>query len=124
MRSRPDRARRSAVGLRHDVRQRSAALTFRPWWGVFDVAFIGSTAYALVTGVGPDLGGTDVVGIYRVDGPNSFTVVADIGAWSILNPPTHEFLIEAPSGGKPRTLSPSAGRSGKSRTSQRSSINN
>lgn len=66
--------------------------------GVFDVAFIGNTAYALVTGVGPDLGGTDVVGIYRVDGPSSFTVVADIGAWSILNPPTHVFPIEAASG--------------------------
>ena len=51
--------------------------------GVVDVAFIGGTAYALVTGVGPDLGGDDVVGIYRVDGPNSFTVVADIGAFSI-----------------------------------------
>lgn len=66
--------------------------------GVFDVAFIGNTAYALVTGVSPDVGGTDVVGIYRVDGPSSFTVVADIGEWSILNPPTHVFPIEAPSG--------------------------
>jgi hypothetical protein len=65
---------------------------------VFDVAFIGNTAYALVTGVGPDLGGSDVVGIYRVDGPTSFTVVADIGEWSILHPPTHVFPIEAPSG--------------------------
>lgn len=66
--------------------------------GPMDVAFIGNTAYALVTGVGPDLGGTDVVGIYRVDGPTSFTVVADIGEWNILNPPTHVFPIEAPSG--------------------------
>lgn len=66
--------------------------------GVFDVAFIGNTAYALVTGVAPDLGGTDVVGIYRVDGPSSFTVVADIGEWNILNPPTHIFPIEAPTG--------------------------
>src|SRR5919198_794019 len=33
--------------------------------GVVDVAFIGGTAYALVTGVGPDLQGHDVVGIYR-----------------------------------------------------------
>src|ERR671931_463182 len=38
--------------------------------GVVDVAFIGGTAYALVTGVAPDLFGHDVVGIYRVDGPN------------------------------------------------------
>jgi hypothetical protein len=66
--------------------------------GVFDVAFIGHTAYALVTGVAADLGGTDVVGIYRVDGPSSFTVVADIGEWNILHPPTHIFPIEAPTG--------------------------
>lgn len=55
--------------------------------GAMDIAFIGSTAYVLVTVVGaePDwLGGNpdDVVGIYRVDGPNSFTVIADIGEFS------------------------------------------
>ena len=66
--------------------------------GVVDVAFIGGTAYALVTGVGADLGGDDIVGIYRVDGPNSFTVVADIGAWSIANPPKGDFEVLAPSG--------------------------
>jgi hypothetical protein len=64
--------------------------------GVVDVAFIGGTAYALVTGVGPDLEGDDIVGIYRVDGPNSFTVVADIGAFSIANPPAPDFFV--PSG--------------------------
>jgi hypothetical protein len=61
--------------------------------GVVDVAFIGGTAYALVTGVGPDLGGHDVVGIYRVDGPDSFTIVADIGAWSIAHPPATGFFV-------------------------------
>jgi hypothetical protein len=61
--------------------------------GVVDVAFIGGTAYALVTGVGPDLEGDDVVGIYRVDGPNSFTVVADIGAFSVANPPATDFFV-------------------------------
>lgn len=61
--------------------------------GVTDVAFIGSTAYALVTGVGEDLGGSDIVGIYRVDSPTSFTVVADIGAWSIDNPPIPAFFV-------------------------------
>ena len=35
-----------------------------------------------MTGVGADVGGNDVVGIYRVDGPSSFTVIADIGTWS------------------------------------------
>ena len=61
--------------------------------GVVDVAFIGGTAYALVTGVGPDLGGDDIVGIYRVDGPNSFTVIADIGAWSMAHPPATDFFV-------------------------------
>ena len=61
--------------------------------GAMDVAFIGSTAYALVTLVGPDVGGTDVVGIYRVDGPDSFTVVADIGAFALSNPPATPFDI-------------------------------
>ena len=58
--------------------------------GVIDVAFIGSTAYALVTVVDdPNLFPTgDINGIYRVDGPNSFTVIADIGAYNIAHPPT------------------------------------
>ena len=64
--------------------------------GVIDVAFRGGTAYALVTGVGPDLDGDDIVGIYRVDGPTSFTVIADLGAWSIANPPESDFFV--PSG--------------------------
>lgn len=55
--------------------------------GVMDVAFLGQTAYALVTLVGPDWKGSDVVGIYRIDGPDKFTVVADLGKWSIDNPP-------------------------------------
>lgn len=61
--------------------------------GVVDVAFIGSTAYALVTGVGEDLGESDIVGIYRVDGPTSNTVIADIGAWSMANPPIPDFFV-------------------------------
>jgi hypothetical protein len=64
--------------------------------GPVDIAFIGRTAYVLVTLVGSDVGGSDVVGIYRVDGPNSFTVVADIGAFSIDNPPATSFFV--PSG--------------------------
>ena len=40
--------------------------------GAIDVAFIGKTAYVLVTLVGSDVGGSDVVGIYRVDGPTRF----------------------------------------------------
>jgi sugar lactone lactonase YvrE len=68
-----------------------------PWLfgigGAMDVAFIGDTAYVLVTMIGPDLGGSHQVGIYRVDGPNSFTVVADIGSFSLQNPPNTSFFI-------------------------------
>jgi hypothetical protein len=69
-----------------------------PIGGVVDVAFIGSTAYALVTLVGSDLGGDSIVGIYRIDGPDSYTVIADLGAWSLANPPTHEFDYFVPTG--------------------------
>jgi hypothetical protein len=64
-----------------------------PIGGAIDVAFIGKTAYVLVTLVGPDVGGSDVVGIYRVDGPDSFTVVADIGEFSLNNPPNTAFSV-------------------------------
>lgn len=67
-----------------------------PLGGVSDVAFIGQTAYALVTLVGPDVGGGETVGIYRVDSKDSFTVIADIGTWSIENPPLTDF--DVPSG--------------------------
>jgi hypothetical protein len=61
--------------------------------GAMDVAFIGHTAYVLVTLVSPDVGGSDVDGIYRVDGPDSFTIVADIGQFSIDNPPNTSFFV-------------------------------
>ena len=61
--------------------------------GAMDLTFIGDTAYVLVTLVGPDVGGTSVVGIYRVDGPNSFTVVANIGEFSLANPPSTDFFV-------------------------------
>jgi hypothetical protein len=66
--------------------------------GAMDVAFIGATPYVLVTLVGSDLGGDSIVGIYRVDGPGEFEVIADIGAWSIANPPTIDFPYFVPSG--------------------------
>ncbi len=59
--------------------------------GAIDIAFIGKTAYVLVTLVGSDVGGSDIDGIYRVDGPNSFTVVADIGEFAANNPPKTPF---------------------------------
>ena len=60
--------------------------------GPVDVAFIDRVAYVLVTLVGPDLGGTDIVGIYRVDSPSTSTVIADIGAFSATNPPNTPFF--------------------------------
>jgi hypothetical protein len=61
--------------------------------GVMDLAFVGQTAYALVTLVSPDVGGKDVDGIYRMDGPSSFTVIADIGQFAMDNPPIPEFFV-------------------------------
>src|SRR4030095_14977630 len=61
--------------------------------GAMDVAFIGHTAYVLVTLVGPDVGGSDVVGIYRVDGPHDFAVIADIGEFNLLHPPSTSFFV-------------------------------
>src|SRR6266581_4513694 len=60
--------------------------------GAIDVAFIDNTAYVLVTLVNdPLFPSSNVDGIYRVDGPDSFTVVADIGAFNLANPPTIQF---------------------------------
>lgn len=61
--------------------------------GAIDVVFVRDTAYVLVTLVGSDLGGSNPVGIYRVDGPSTFTVVADIGTFSVDNPPDTDFFI-------------------------------
>ena len=61
--------------------------------GAMDIVFKGDTAYVLVTLVGPDVGGSDVVGVYRVDGPNDFTVVADIGAWALAHPPVPDYFV-------------------------------
>ena len=60
--------------------------------GAVDVAFLGRTAYVLVTLVGPSVGGQDVAGIYRVDGPSRVTVVADIGQFALDNPPQTAFV--------------------------------
>jgi hypothetical protein len=62
-----------------------------PIGGAMDIAFIGKTAYVLVTLVDDTLGGDQIDGIYRIDDKDSFTVVADIGAFAIANPPTTAF---------------------------------
>lgn len=66
--------------------------------GAIDIAFIGKTAYVLVTLIGSDVGGnpSDIVGIYQVEGPRQFKVVADLGTFSRLHPPGTPF--DVPSG--------------------------
>jgi hypothetical protein len=65
-----------------------------PFGGVMDVAFYGSTAYALVSVVGSsfpaDLFACNpgLIGVYRINGPSSSALVADIGSFACANPPT------------------------------------
>ena len=63
---RPGRSRRSPAVCRQRSPRRSASV------GRSTSRSSTTTAYALVTLVGPDVGGSDVDGIYRVDGPDSF----------------------------------------------------
>jgi hypothetical protein len=64
-----------------------------PVGGAIDVAFVDGTAYVLVTLVSAEVGGKDVAGIYRIDGRNTCTVIADIGSWSAANQPDEGFEI-------------------------------
>ena len=65
--------------------------------GAMDVAFAGRSAYVLVTLVGPGFGQPNVVaGLYRIGRNGSATAIADIGEWSVANPPATPFFI--PSG--------------------------
>src|SRR6266481_3958193 len=67
--------------------------------GAIDVAFIDNIAYVLVTLVNdPLFPSNDVDGIYRVDGPGSFTDVADIGQFNLANPPTIPFQVDVKTG--------------------------
>lgn len=69
-----------------------AKLPWAPLGGALDVAFHGNTAYALVTMVDVYLGGSDVVGIYRVDGAGNHEPIADIGSFNVANPSPDAFL--------------------------------
>jgi hypothetical protein len=75
-----------------------------PFGGVMDVAFRGSTAYALVSVVGSKFPDDLVachpgtVGIFRLDGPTTSTLVADIGSFACANPPPPTFPIVVPTG--------------------------
>jgi len=67
-----------------------------PIGGAMDVAFLGDTAYVLVTVVGPELGQPGVVdGIYRVNPDGTATAVTDIGAWAVAHPPQTDFFIKS-----------------------------
>lgn len=61
--------------------------------GAMDLVFLDNTAYVLVSGVDPDSGGNDIDGVYRVDGPKKFTVVANLGRWSSTHPPKTAFEL-------------------------------
>lgn len=63
--------------------------------GVMDVEFVGRTAYVIVTLVGAEVGGDpdNLVGLYRIDGYDSHTVIADVGAWSAANPPSSPWYV-------------------------------
>ncbi|MFW6088968.1 MAG: ScyD/ScyE family protein [Gemmatimonadota bacterium] len=64
--------------------------------GAVDVTFLGETAYVLVTLVDDALFPTGQInGIYRVDGPNDFTIIADLGAYNLAHPPGgFDFFVE------------------------------
>lgn len=68
--------------------------------GPVDVAFVGRTAYVLVTLVsgaisGKPFGDPDAKnGIYRIERDGTNTLVADIGQWSVDNPPQPEFFVD------------------------------
>jgi len=61
--------------------------------GPYDVTFVGNTAYVLETLVDPFVGGNSIDGIYRIDGPNSFTVIADIGQFALEHPPIPPYFV-------------------------------
>ena len=65
--------------------------------GAMDVAFLDSTMYALTSMVSEDVGGSAVTGVFRVE-DDTCEVVADIGTWTIENPPPPDFDFFVPTG--------------------------
>ena len=58
-----------------------------------DVAFMGETAYALVTLVGEEVGGEDIDGIYRIDGQTVLRSSQTLGNSLLDNPPVPAFFV-------------------------------
>jgi hypothetical protein len=65
--------------------------------GAMDVVFLDSTMYALTSMVSADVGGSAVTGVFRVE-DDTCEVVADVGAWTIENPPPPDFDFFVPTG--------------------------
>lgn len=86
----------------------ASGLPIAPNGGPHDIAFVHGTAYVLVGFITPEAGGAagNVDGIYRMDGPSAFTLVADIGTFAKENPPATDFFIAT---GVPYALEPYAG---------------
>ena len=67
--------------------------------GPMDIAFIGRTAYVLVSLVGdPLLGATAPDGIYRINRDGSNELVVDLGEFNVANPPPLGSLDPTPPG--------------------------
>jgi hypothetical protein len=68
--------------------------------GPVDVAFAGRTAYVLVTLVSGEIFGEPFGdpqaknGLYRIERDGSNTLVADLGQWSVDNPPEPAFFVD------------------------------
>ncbi len=68
--------------------------------GTMDVAFAGRRAYVLVTLVsgtifGEPFGDPEAKnGLYRIERDGSITLVADLGQWSVNNPPEPAFFVD------------------------------
>ena len=68
--------------------------------GPVDVEFVGRTAYVLVTLVSGKFGDEPFGdpdaknGLYRVERDGSVTLVADLGQWSVDNPPKPAFFVD------------------------------
>lgn len=69
-----------------------------PIGGPMDLVFHDDTAYVLVSLVGGFFGTSDANGIYRMDGPDEWTVIADLGAWAEANPPGPDIHYFIPTG--------------------------
>lgn len=69
-----------------------------PIGGPMDIVFRGHKAYVLVSLVGEFFGNSDINGIYRMDGPDEWTVIADLGEWALAHPPGPDIDFFIPTG--------------------------